>query len=103
MYDFTASSEELSAVDYALSADMDPADLAAQRGSFSFDTSGTSGGIEAFQSSSSTIYATSKEDPWTLANFNATNLFSIYATYTPAGAGTAVKDIIGGGIIPFAR
>lgn len=32
-----------------------------------------------------------------------TNKYSFYATYTASGGGTVVKDIIGPGIIPFAR
>jgi len=84
-YDFTAASEALTAVDYILSIDIDPADLSTYRASLSFDAITTATCFEAFASTSSTIYATSKENPWVNATDNASNKYSIYATYTAGG------------------
>lgn len=61
-----------------------------------------SGASDQGKSQTITYSAGNWPDPYN-PDTSDTKKYSIYATYTAGGGGTAVKDIIGSGLIPFAR
>jgi hypothetical protein len=103
-FDFTCAGETLSAIDYVLSVGMNPWDFGTDGivGRVGYDTTSTIDRfVEGFGLTSST-YALSKENPWTVAASSQTVQHAIYATYT-AAVTTAVKDLISVGVIAFPR
>ncbi len=83
-HDFTAASEELSIDTVILNVVGDGRDVSATVGVNLDDSGSRTNYFETFAGGGS--YPNSQEDPWTETDSTGDNLFSIYATYTPAGA-----------------